>query len=376
MSVRAADEALVFLGGDVMTGRGIDQALAHPSSPELYESFVRDARDYLRLAEGASGAVPAPVTPAYVWGDALAELDRAAPVARIVNLETAVTTSNRPWPGKGIHYRMHPANVDCLTAARLDCCVLANNHVMDWGRDGLADTLATLERAGMRTAGAGPDADAARAPAVVPLPGGGRVLVFAAATESSGVPEDWSAAPHRPGIALLPEPGAAAAEALASRVAAHRRDGDLVIVSIHWGGNWGYRIPHSHREFAHRLIDLRGADLVHGHSSHHPLPAEVHRGRLILYGCGDLINDYEGIGEHDGLRSDIGCLWFATLARGTGALRGLRIVPLQLRRLRLGPADPQARRWLEELLTREGRGFGMRLRGEPDGGWVLAPWRP
>ena len=106
--------ALVFLGGDVMTGRGIDQALAHPSSPELYESFVRDARDYLRLAEGASGAVPAPVTPAYVWGDALAELDRAAPVARIVNLETSVTTSNRPWPGKGIHYRMHPANVDCL----------------------------------------------------------------------------------------------------------------------------------------------------------------------------------------------------------------------------------------------------------------------
>jgi poly-gamma-glutamate synthesis protein (capsule biosynthesis protein) len=376
MSTSPADEALVFLGGDVMTGRGIDQALAHPSSPELYESFVRDARDYLRLAEGANGAVPAPVTPAYVWGDALAELDRAAPVARIVNLETAVTTHNRPWPRKGIHYRMHPANVDCLTAARLDCCVLANNHVMDWGREGLADTLATLHGAGMRTAGAGPDADAAGAPAVSPLPGGGRVLVFAVATESSGVPADWSAAQHRPGIALLPEPGAAAAEALATRVAAHRRNGDLVIVSIHWGGNWGFRIPHAHREFAHRLIDLRGADLVHGHSSHHPLPAEVHRGRLILHGCGDLINDYEGIGEHDGLRSDIGCLWFATLERGTGALRRLRIVPLQLRRLRLGPVDPRARRWLEELLTLEGRGFGMRLRSEPDGGWVLTPLRP
>ena len=371
MNALPTDEALVFLGGDVMTGRGIDQALAHPSSPELYESFVRDARDYLRLAEGANGAVPAPVTPAYVWGDALAELDRAAPVARIVNLETAVTTGNRPWPRKGIHYRMHPANVDCLTAARLDCCVLANNHVMDWGRDGLADTLATLRRAGVRTAGAGPDADTARAPAVLPLPGGGRVLVFAVATESSGVPADWSAGEHQPGIALLREPGAAAAEELATRVAAHRRDGDLVVVSIHWGGNWGCRIPHAHREFAHRLIDLRGADLVHGHSSHHPLPAEVHRDRLILYGCGDLVNDYEGIGEHDGLRSDLGCLWFATLARGTGALRRLRIVPMQLRRLRLGPADPQARRWLEDLLRLEGRAFGMRLRGEPGGGWVL-----
>ncbi|MEZ5602897.1 MAG: CapA family protein [Burkholderiaceae bacterium] len=374
MSVRAADEALVFLGGDVMTGRGIDQALAHPSSPELYESFVRDARDYLRLAEGANGAVPAPVTPAYVWGDALAELDRAAPVARIVNLETAVTTSNRPWPGKGIHYRMHPANVDCLTAARLDCCVLANNHVMDWGRDGLADTLATLERAGMRTAGAGPDADAARAPAVVPLPGGGRVLVFAAATESSGVPEDWSAAPHRPGIALLPEPGAAAAAELASRVAAHRRDGDLVIVSIHWGGNWGCRIPHAHREFAHRLIDLRGADLVHGHSSHHPLPAEVHRGRLILYGCGDLINDHEGIGDTtECARHRMSLVRDARAPQARCA--ACRIVPLQLRR-RLGPADPRA----EHSARRVADAGGSCLRHAPSrraGRRLVArPWRP
>ena len=44
--------------------------------------------------------------------------------------------------------------------------MVANNHVMDWGRDGLADTLATLQRACVRTAGAGPDADAAWAPAI------------------------------------------------------------------------------------------------------------------------------------------------------------------------------------------------------------------
>ena len=72
MIARRADEALLFLGGDVMTGRGIDQALAHPSSPELYEAFVRDAREYLRLAERSSGAIPTPVTPDYVWGGALA----------------------------------------------------------------------------------------------------------------------------------------------------------------------------------------------------------------------------------------------------------------------------------------------------------------
>ncbi|MCD6732621.1 MAG: CapA family protein [Burkholderiaceae bacterium] len=376
MSPVSADEITVFLAGDVMTGRGIDQALAQPSSPELYESCVRDARDYLRLAEQANGAVPAPVSAAYVWGDALAELGRAAPALRIVNLETAVTTHRIPYPGKGIHYRMHPANVDCLTVARLDCCVLANNHVIDWGHDGLAQTLATLRQAGIRTAGAGARLDEALAPAALPLPGGGRLLVFAYATESSGVPQAWAATAHRAGVALLPEPGEAAAAEVAAEVAAHRRAGDRVIVSIHWGGNWGTHIPRGHRAFAHRLIELGAADVVHGHSSHHPLPAEVHRGRLVLYGCGDLINDYEGIGERGGLRSDVGCLYFATLSRRDGTLRSLRIVPLQMRRLRLGPPDPVARGWLRDLLARGGRQFGTRLQPHPDGGWLLASQEP
>ncbi len=376
MSAATADEITVLLAGDVMTGRGIDQALAQPSSPELHESYVRDAREYLRLAERSNGAVPAPVSAAYVWGDALAELDRVAPALRIVNLETAITTHDRPWPGKGIHYRMHPANVGCLTAARLDCCVLANNHVLDWGHDGLAQTLATLRQAGIRTAGAGARLDEALAPAALALPGGGRLLVFAFGTESSGVPAAWAATARRAGVALLPEPGEAAAGEAAAEIAAHRQAGDRVIVSIHWGGNWGTRIPRGHRAFAHRLIELGAADVVHGHSSHHPLPVEVHRGRLVLYGCGDLINDYEGIGEHGGLRSDLGCLYFATLARSDGTLRNLRIVPLQMRRLRLGSPDPVARDWLRDLLALGECEFGTRLQPHPDGGWLLANQEP
>jgi poly-gamma-glutamate synthesis protein (capsule biosynthesis protein) len=372
MSSAPPDAFTVFLAGDVMTGRGIDQAFARPSSPELYESCVHDAREYLQLAERANGAVPAPVSHAYVWGDALGELARAAPDLRIVNLETAVTTHDRPWPAKGIHYRMQPTNVGCLTAARLDCCALANNHVIDWGREGLAETLSTLRRAGILTAGAGADLDEALAPAALPLPGGGRLLVFAFATESSGVPADWAATAGRAGVALAPEPGEAAAAQVAAQVAARRRTGDRVVVSVHWGGNWVARVPHGHRAFAHRLIDLGAADIVHGHSSHHPLPAEAYRGRLVLYGCGDLINDYEGIGEHGGLRSDLGCLYFATLERTTGRLRGLRIVPMQVRRLRLGRPDPEALRWLRQMLDDAGRVLGSRLGPHPAGGWQLA----
>lgn len=143
------ERVLLMLAGDVMTGRGIDQILAHPGPPGLLESHVGDAREYVRLAEAVNGPVPAPVAPSYIWGDALAEMERAAPDLRIVNLETAVSADGEAWPAKGVHYRMNPANVDCLQAAHLDCCVLANNHVLDWGRSGLEDTLRSLRGAGL-----------------------------------------------------------------------------------------------------------------------------------------------------------------------------------------------------------------------------------
>ena len=113
-----------------MTGRGIDQALPHPAPPVLYESNIRDARDYVRLAERAHGPIPKPMDFASIWGDALDAL-RSADV-RIVNLETCVTSSEDAWPSKEIHYHMSPRNVACLTAAHIDCCCLANNHALDW----------------------------------------------------------------------------------------------------------------------------------------------------------------------------------------------------------------------------------------------------
>lgn len=340
-----------MLAGDVMTGRGIDQVLPHPSAPDLHESYVRDARDYVRLAEALNGPIPAPVSADYLWGDALTEIARVAPDLRIVNLETAVTTSDYAWPGKGIHYRMHPANVGCLTAAQIDCCVLANNHVLDWGRPGLDETLRVLRQAGLRTAGAGADSDEAWAPATLSLPGGTRMLVFAYGTLSSGVPPGWSAAPQRSGIALLPDLSDVTARFIADDVARRRSPGDLVLISIHWGGNWGFELPAAHREFAHRLMDLGAADIVHGHSSHHPLPIEVYRGKPIFYGCGDLVNDYEGIGAHGSLRGDVGCLYFVTLALGSGRLQRIHITALQRKRFRLTAADASARRWLQHVFN-------------------------
>ena len=116
---------------------------------------MRSATGYVELAERANGPIRKPVSFSYIWGDALPILQAAD--ACVINLETSITRSDAAWPEKRIHYRMHPDNVACLQAASVDCCVLANNHVLDWGRGGLEETLVTLSDAGIRTAGAGLD---------------------------------------------------------------------------------------------------------------------------------------------------------------------------------------------------------------------------
>lgn len=337
-----------------MTGRGIDQLMPTPNPPRLYEEYVHDSRDYVRLAETRSGPIARPVAYDYIWGEALARFDRLRPDLRIVNLETAVTSKSTPCPGKGIHYRMHPGHVDCLRAAKIDACSLANYHVLDWKPAGLMETLATLSEAGIRTAGAGANAAQAAAPAVLDWPGG-RALLFACAVESSGVPGSWCAGADRPGVNLLPDLGQHTLSALGRQIVAARRAEDVVIVSLHWGGNWGHAIRPEGRHFARALIEA-GADIVHGHSSRHAKAFELYRDRLILYGCGDFINDYEGIGGHEAWRGDLAPAYCVEL--DGGRLQSLRVELFKSERLRLRRAAAVDLEWWRGTLNRECARFG------------------
>ncbi|MDN5385166.1 CapA family protein [Streptomyces sp. LB8] len=341
----------LFLCGDVMLGRGVDQILACPGDPALREGWIRDARAYVDLAEAVNGPIPAPVPPEWPWGEALRVLAKAAADVRIVNLETSVTCADAFAPGKEVHYRMHPANVSALAVARPDVCVLANNHTLDFGRAGLVETLGTLSGAGLRAAGAGRNAEEAYDPVVCPVADGVRVLVVARGMASSGIPPSWAATAKRPGVAYVPEPTAAAAAEIVERVRRIRRPGDLVVVSVHWGSNWGYRVPREQVRFARALVD-GGVDVVHGHSSHHPRPVEVHRDRLILYGCGDFIDDYEGVSGYEEYRDDLRVAYFPSLEAGTGRPAQVRMVVLRARRMRLEPASEKDRAWMRATLDR------------------------
>ncbi|MEU9849016.1 CapA family protein [Streptomyces sp. NPDC047985] len=364
----------LFLGGDVMLGRGVDQILPHPGDPALREPYVRDARDYVGLAEAANGPIPRPVDFRWPWGEALPVLDDAAPDVRVVNLETAVTGDGDFVPGKDVHYRMSPANLPCLAAARPDVCALANNHVLDFGPVGLRETLDALARAGLRTAGAGRDAVRARRPAIVPLRSGGRVLVFSFGMPSSGIPPDWAADGRRAGADVVAKPSVAAAAAFADRLRQVRRPGDITVASVHWGPNWGHDVSRSEVRFAHTLLDA-GVDIVHGHSSHHPRPLEVYKDRLVLYGCGDLIDDYEGIGGYESYRDDLRLLYLVSVEADTGRLVDMRMVPLQARRMRLEHASPQDTEWLRAALDGHSRAFGTRVGNGPDGTLTLRTLR-
>jgi poly-gamma-glutamate capsule biosynthesis protein CapA/YwtB (metallophosphatase superfamily) len=343
-----------------MTGRGIDQILPHPGDPALYESYVRDAREYVELAEMANGPIIRPVDFDYIWGDALAELERAETDVRIINLETSITESEDYWPNKEVLYRMHPRNIGCITAARIDCCCLANNHLLDWGYPGLQETLRTLEMAGVARAGAGENAVAAAAPAALNVAGKGRVLVFSLGSTTSGILRKWGATANKPGINLLEDLSERTAHRIADQMLRQTQPRDVTIASIHWGDNWGYDIPAEQIDFAHRLIE-EGVSIVHGHSSHHVKTIEIYLNRLILYGCGDFLTDYEGIGGYEEFRSDLALMYLAEFDAQHNRLVELRLVPFQTRQFRLYRASADDAAWLRDILNRLAAPFGTRV---------------
>ncbi len=359
-----------------MSGRGVDQILPTPSEPTLYESFITDARDYVQLAERRNGPIPRDADFEYVWGAALDVWREYIPDLYVMNLETSVTTHAQPWPEKGIHYRMHPANSRLLQVSGTDnvrhaasgrlvdaepdkgarqvCYSLANNHVLDFGRDGLRETLQTLESRGLSVCGAGRSAREASAAA---RPEGTGADVFAVGIGNSGIPGEWKATDTRPGVHAFSRLNRSTIDSEAARIRDELPARETGIVSVHWGGNWDWSVSKAERAFAHELIDNAGVSIVHGHSSHHMKGIELYHGALILYGCGDFVSDYEGIPGHESYRPDLSIMYFADIDPDTRTVESVRIVPLQSHRFSLRPVSASDLKWVEQVFRRESEPF-------------------
>lgn len=250
---------LIALVGDVMLGRLVNDALAD--------------------AEFTG------VGPAYPWGSTLPLLGSAD--IRVGNLEFVLSDDGTAWPAKVFRFRSDTRNVESLRAAGFTVVSLANNHVLDYGAEALREMLGTLDAHRILHSGAGVDLEDARRPAVCHADT--LSVGFLAVTDNE---PGWEAEAAAPGVHYVPiDVDDARARALLDLVRHTRSRVDLLIVSAHWGGNWGFDVPVDHRTFAHALIDA-GAGVVYGHSPHIVRGVEVYRDRPIIYSAGDFIDDY------------------------------------------------------------------------------------
>lgn len=257
--------------------------------------------------------------PAYPWGDTLPFLRPADAV--ILNLECVLADRGEPWPEKVFTFRTDSKNVAVLTVAGVTAVSLANNHSLDFGKDALRDGIATLRRHGIRPAGAGVSVDAAWRPATFTA-GGTRVAVVAFTDD---MPE-WEARAEVPGVCHVPLQWADPRFGrLMDAIGEARAHNDVVVVSAHWGPNWGYAPLPDHVEAAHRFID-RGADVVFGHSPHVFRGVELYGGRPVLFSCGDYVDDYA---VDDLERNDESFIWCVDLE--DHRLRRLLLIPTVIR---------------------------------------------
>ncbi|CEJ58465.1 hypothetical protein PMG11_07119 [Penicillium brasilianum] len=404
--------------GDVMLGRLVDQFFPdHVNSDNDRRNAEHFMKEYPSILANGN------YTPSSPWGTTLPLLQ--ASELFLINLETSVTTTPDPWPNKVFNYRMHPSNLGpVLHAAHVDYASLANNHTLDFGNEGLVETIWTLRDAGIAFTGAGESPDEAFKPAVLYLPrhtqeihsrrvygvktiptrqetttaeqNGYLVHVYSAADH----PRDWASIPAFHFLDYSPatrtrlrtlllsnrsrtrhppksdeKPGSEAeSDVYHHRVHHHHNPPAnpesrpaLKIFSVHWGPNYCWQPADRIRSLAHFLIDECEVDIVHGHSSHHVQGVEVYRGRVIIYGCGDFVDDYALNGE---FRNDLGAVWRVVVkeqARGRGIeLDRLEIFPTRVEKFRATLLDHGDRDhgWVRERIGELSLDLGTVVRGE------------
>lgn len=323
----------LLLCGDVMTGRGIDQIFKYKNDFTLYEFFVKDARYYIPKEMKKYIEENKFVPYNYIWGDLLQISLFINSNLKIINLETSITTSNKPQ-NKEVLYKMHPKNIQVIKEANIDYCHMANNHVLDWGEEGLKETINTLNKSSINFGGIGNNILEASKPKIFII-NNKRLLIFSYGDVDSGIPKNWEASDNKSGINLIETGDKKTKFTVRDHINKYYKKGDFIIVSIHWGGNWGFDVEHYHEEFAHYLIDNAHIDIIHGHSSHHFRPIEIYKNKLILYSCGDMITDYEIIDSHDQeiYLSNISLAYFPQYENGK--LENLILIPFTVKNMRL-----------------------------------------
>lgn len=325
----------VTVAGDMMLGRAVDLMLDFPTDQTLYESSVKNAREYItliqkRLKEEHKTKL---MKPPLFWKPLMLEFHQLKSDLFCVNLETAITNRLTPWP-KGINYKMSTKNIYILHELQKDIfpaqlvLSLANNHLLDWCRGGLLDTLRILRRNQFLCVGAGTNLQEAIQPVTLDIRGK-TVAVWACGHPSAGIDKKWAATATRSGIFFVsdPEQGLQMLTQSLQQQQELRKNFTVKILLVHWGPNFVDQVDASFQKFARSAIKKLGFQLIVNTSSHHRLSNEwvmdeknqKHVLGIIVHGPGDFISDYYGIrntsshaDKDTNQGSLINCVWHKT----------------------------------------------------------------
>jgi len=363
MSVRSPNSIKLFLAGDVMLGRLVDQIFPVHCVDE--EEHVH-AMNLIKHRNPALFKTIQEQGHKYVWGDVLPAI--LSSDIKMINLETSVTTSDTKWPRKAFNYRMHPANLEALKQAKIDFCSLANNHTLDFGYQGLVDTMKHVTDAGIQWSGVGMTLQDAMKPAIIER-NGFRLVCYS----FSDHPEMWASTATKPGVNYL-DVGhykkREDIEKIKAVMTSNRKENDVTSVSIHWGSNYAWIPPSSFVQFAHDLIDECGVDMIHGHSSHHIQGIEIYRGKPILYGCGDFIDDYAVDPDY---RNDLGMAYFLHYSQTDRKFTQIELMPTKIHLFGTRKLQPQTEEhfWVTSKMLQLCKRFGTKVEQGQNGTMVI-----
>lgn len=240
--------------------------------------------------------------------------------AFVANLEGALTRTVDPThPDKAYAYRMPPEDVQVLAGTGIDLVSLANNHAMDFGAAGLQSTRATLREAGIDAFGAGADLAAATQPRIVEV-AGLRVGLLGFMEHYPAYAARWAAfaGEDRPGVAPLRR------DVVRPALAALRPRVDLIVVSVHWGIDYGDVTP-TQRTWGRQLAAY-GADLVVGHHPHVAQGVALHGDTIVLYSLGNFV--FGGTTRFASIEASRRLGWIADIEVEDGRIVALSLVPV------------------------------------------------
>eukprot|EP01084_Bolivina_argentea_P186960 322151_1 len=382
----------ICLTGDVMLGSAVDHILKYPSDPKIPPSphypRPKSVLHYIEIAEKINGKIPSREITSqadYIWGDMIQSLKYYQPDIKLFNLETTITSSEHYWPKSGYWFKLNPKNIYILNKINNDgrlVCNLANNHMLDWGYQGLNETFQTLTSNNILFCGAGPNTHEAWKPAVIELEDKNcTIFIFGIWGTASAYWQEMAAGISKSGIAMINPYNYRWRRRKLKRYIEYimkiikkyvmdynegRYEGqaerkNIIILSMHWGANWNWTISDTFKQFAHMLIDYNdanrnrnrndiGIDLIHGHGSHHIKGIEIYKNKAIFYGCGDIINDYEGEDRRYEWKNDLGFMYYIDLNISTGNIHNMILKGTQIKRFQITYAQNESLIWLQDTM--------------------------